>query len=122
MSGGAPAGAMRSTPMAASSRTFSSIALSALSKSFRSPSLIPTVSGTTPIPSGSRRMVSSRDPGRCVGLISPIVPRQLLNAMLNLLTAVDGALETRYSSALWHREHRYCCDDQSNLLWTTDGG
>jgi hypothetical protein len=25
-------------------------------------------------------MVSSSDPGRCVGLMSPIVPRQLVNA------------------------------------------
>src|SRR5262249_24780852 len=37
----------------------------------------------TPMPSGSRRMVSSVTPGRMVGLMMPTTPRQLENGMPN---------------------------------------
>src|SRR5882757_11343972 len=37
--------------------------------------------GSTPMPSGSIRMSSSRPPGRSVGLMQPTTPRQLVNDM-----------------------------------------
>src|SRR6266481_3228831 len=72
---------MRSTPSCASSATFSSTAFRAARNSSSVPRLKFKYTGTTPMPSGNKRMNSSREPGRWVGLTTPTTPRQLAKTM-----------------------------------------
>src|ERR1044072_9875345 len=47
------------------------------------------------MPSGSRRMNSSSDPGRCVGLMSPTVPLQLVYDMAVLRSFLKNYITTK---------------------------
>src|SRR5215510_12272673 len=104
---GAPSGWMRSTLSSASSAILRFIKSMLSRNSPTTPSFTPINIGMTPMPSGSRRMNSSSEPGRRVGLMMPTTPRHVPGKLLGMNLLSPQMLFLRAREAVGFNDFLY---------------